>query len=164
MTRDELHAAIMGLKNSTPVDHCRVTNECIAYQKGHRDARHAAAELVAKLDGDPSPPQGFPDGEPASVIFAYMRRCARSWVPDARLMGNLRAGDIVRALDTLDGERWIPVGERMPVMDQTKLVWIGYTARAWLNGNVWQSDEWHADIPVASGRVTHWKDEEGPKP
>ena len=43
-------------------------------------------------------PKGFPDGEPYGVILDYLAWCANGWMGDARLVGNLRAGDIVRAV------------------------------------------------------------------
>lgn len=37
------------------------------------------------------------DDAPAELVLAAVRQCAASWVPEARLVGNVRAGDIVRA-------------------------------------------------------------------
>lgn len=42
----------------------------------------------------------YPDEAPASEVLAYVLSCARLWVPSARIIGNARAGDIVRALTT----------------------------------------------------------------
>ena len=39
-----------------------------------------------------------------SVVLAAVKACAASWVPDARLLGNVRAGDIVRAIAALEAE------------------------------------------------------------
>jgi len=39
------------------------------------------------------------DAAPA-IVLAAVRACAASWVPEARILGNVRAGDIVRALTT----------------------------------------------------------------
>lgn len=44
------------------------------------------------------------DGAVPSVVLAAVRACAASWVPDARLLGNVRAGDIVRAIAALEAE------------------------------------------------------------
>lgn len=46
-----------------------------------------------------------PDGAPARDVLLYLRWCARSWQGEARLIGNLRACDIVRAVDEVIGER-----------------------------------------------------------
>ena len=37
------------------------------------------------------------DDADAALVLAAVRQCAASWVPEARLLGNVRAGDIVRA-------------------------------------------------------------------
>lgn len=55
--------------------------------------------------GDPpEPKQGWwdTDDAPPRDVLAMVRLCAASWVPEARLLGNVRAGDIVRALDAID--------------------------------------------------------------
>ncbi len=45
---DDLHAAILNIKTSNPFDeHWHSVAKIIAYEHGHRDARHAAAELAA---------------------------------------------------------------------------------------------------------------------
>lgn len=41
----DLHAAIVNLPCTVPAN--RANSSAVAYQQGHRDARHAAAELVA---------------------------------------------------------------------------------------------------------------------
>jgi ubiquinone biosynthesis protein UbiJ len=40
------------------------------------------------------------DADPRTVL-AVVRFCAASWVPEARIIGNVRAGDIVRAIDSM---------------------------------------------------------------
>lgn len=46
-------------------------------------------------ENDPSP---APDEGQSQEILGYLLYCASLWHPDARLVGNLRANDIVRAL------------------------------------------------------------------
>ena len=43
-------------------------------------------------------PKVAPDGATSDECLAYLLECASCWSPDARLVGNLRAGDIVRSL------------------------------------------------------------------
>jgi len=40
-----------------------------------------------------------PDNAPVSEVLNYILMCARLWSPEARIIGNARAGDIVRALE-----------------------------------------------------------------
>lgn len=40
----------------------------------------------------------YPDDAPVADVLAYVLSCARLWQPEARIIGNARAGDIVRAL------------------------------------------------------------------
>jgi hypothetical protein len=42
-----------------------------------------------------------PDNAPASAVLAYVLYCASMWEPEARIIGNARAGDIVRAISAL---------------------------------------------------------------
>jgi hypothetical protein len=52
--QDELHAAIMNLPWKAPRD-CMTATEAMGYAAGHRDARHAAAELmIAALRPEPT--------------------------------------------------------------------------------------------------------------
>ncbi len=44
------------------------------------------------------------DNASPDIVLAAVEVCARSWEPDARVLGNLRAGDIVRALDAMHDE------------------------------------------------------------
>lgn len=51
----------------------------------------------------PSAEPGFeiaPDNGIQEQVIAYILDCARRWVPEARIIGNARAGDIVRALSS----------------------------------------------------------------
>lgn len=41
------------------------------------------------------------DGADPVVVLRVVRHCANLWEPEARLLGNVQAGDIVRAVDTL---------------------------------------------------------------
>ena len=45
---DHLHQRIMNITAYPPVGIRNPSNEDMAYKKGHRDARHAAAELVLR--------------------------------------------------------------------------------------------------------------------
>lgn len=49
------------------------------------------------------------NGSPAEVLAAVLE-CARAWVPEARIMGNVRAGDIARVVADV-------LAERMPQAD-----------------------------------------------
>jgi len=49
------------------------------------------------------------DADPWTVL-ASVRACAISWQPDARIIGNVRAGDIARAIQAI-AERHYP-GDR----------------------------------------------------
>jgi hypothetical protein len=40
------------------------------------------------------------NGTPQEVLSAVLE-CAKAWVPEARIVGNVRAGDIVRAIEAL---------------------------------------------------------------
>lgn len=39
------------------------------------------------------------DNAPPEDVLAMLRFCAASWQPEVRLLGNIRASDIVRACD-----------------------------------------------------------------
>lgn len=39
------------------------------------------------------------DNAPSLNVLAAVRVCAAGWEPDVRIIGNVRAGDIVRSLD-----------------------------------------------------------------
>uniref|UniRef100_UPI00366DAA7C hypothetical protein n=1 Tax=Rhizobium sp. SGZ-381 TaxID=3342800 RepID=UPI00366DAA7C len=39
-----------------------------------------------------------PDNGTTSEVLAAVLECARAWVPEARIIGNVRAGDIARAV------------------------------------------------------------------
>lgn len=41
------------------------------------------------------------NADPETVLLA-IRYCAKCWTPEARIIGNIRAGDIVRAINSLD--------------------------------------------------------------
>ncbi len=41
------------------------------------------------------------DDAPSLTVLAGVRACAASWMPEARIIGNVRAGDIVRAVDDI---------------------------------------------------------------
>jgi hypothetical protein len=48
--------------------------------------------------GWPDPADGTaPDDAPAGFVLRYIIRCAEAWEPQARIIGNARAGDIARA-------------------------------------------------------------------
>jgi hypothetical protein len=38
-------------------------------------------------------------------ILGYIKECAEGWEPNVRLLGNARAGDIIRAIDKVMDER-----------------------------------------------------------
>jgi hypothetical protein len=43
------------------------------------------------------------NGTPREVMFAVLE-CAKAWVPEARIIGNVRAGDIARSIEALNPE------------------------------------------------------------
>lgn len=45
------------------------------------------------------------DNAAPEVCLNYLLECARSWDPEARLLGNLRAADIIRSVEALITER-----------------------------------------------------------
>lgn len=51
---------------------------------------------------DSAPKDGRPDTDNADwrTVLKVVRGCAMAWEPSARLLGNVRAKDIVRAIDT----------------------------------------------------------------
>lgn len=42
-----------------------------------------------------------PDNGTVEEVLEAVRQCARAWVPEARIIGNVRAGDIARAADAI---------------------------------------------------------------
>lgn len=56
----DLHDAIIRLRETSPYDPVRHSTEHVAYQCGHRDARHAAAELAT---GSPAGQVAVPEGQ-----------------------------------------------------------------------------------------------------
>ena len=44
------------------------------------------------------------DGAPAETVLAALTRCFLSWRSDARVLGNVRAGDAVRAIREMWGK------------------------------------------------------------
>ncbi|MDB5297133.1 MAG: hypothetical protein JWO31_3116 [Phycisphaerales bacterium] len=73
----------------------------VARLTGENDALRAAnAELAVRNDelSGASEPKVVPDGATPDECLAYLLDAASCWSPDARLVGNLRAGDIVRSL------------------------------------------------------------------
>ena len=44
------------------------------------------------------------DGAPAEIVLAALTRCFLSWRPDARVLGNVRAGDAFRAIREMWGK------------------------------------------------------------
>lgn len=55
--RDDLHATIMRIDHKSPQEYG--INERLAYKAGHRDARHAAAELASAAPQPADVPEGF---------------------------------------------------------------------------------------------------------
>ena len=74
-------AAKAEFKNVTPAPQTHVDVEDVREQK--------LATIVA-------PDNGTPD-----EVLSYVLECAKAWVPEARIIGNARAGDIARAIEAL---------------------------------------------------------------
>lgn len=75
-------------------------------EHGVAAARHAARFMFNALQAVQPVPvvtdepefQTAPDNGTVDEVLAYVLDCARRWEPKARIIGNARAGDIVRAL------------------------------------------------------------------
>ncbi|WP_199914869.1 hypothetical protein [Pseudovibrio sp. Alg231-02] len=65
-------------------DYC---SECKKHKKVIRIKQEMPSSAAATDDAD------------AATVLAMVRLCAAAWTPEARIVGNVRAGDIVRALD-----------------------------------------------------------------
>jgi hypothetical protein len=59
------------------------------------DSDAADDDIAALLAG---PAYRNTDGASADLVLAAIRQCAASWQPEARVIGNVRAMDIVRAV------------------------------------------------------------------
>lgn len=68
---------------------------------GQRETTTRDAALLDWLNEGAIPAAGpasmNTDDAPADLVLAALRQCAASWQPGARVMGNVRAGDVVRA-------------------------------------------------------------------
>ena len=54
-----------------------------------------------------------PDNGTVPEVLAAVLQCARAWVPEARIVGNVRAGDIARAIEAaLEASRAAPVSQK----------------------------------------------------
>jgi hypothetical protein len=54
-----------------------------------------------------------PDNGTVPEVLAAVLQCARAWVPEARIVGNVRAGDIARAIEAaLEASRVAPVCQK----------------------------------------------------
>jgi hypothetical protein len=64
------------------------------------DIYNFAAKLTQTTDGADEP-EDRPNTDDATVdhVLVEMRRCAQCWEGDARLMGNVRAKDMIRAIN-----------------------------------------------------------------
>jgi hypothetical protein len=59
-------------------------------------------DLSRMVDAEGELPN-VPDDADSRVVLRYLRMCAAAWEPGVRLLGNLRACDIVRAVDEILG-------------------------------------------------------------
>ena len=93
----------MADETSEPIDPpvaaaLRAEVERLARENGALRAENARlAVRNDELRGE-GPPKVAPDGATPDECLAYLLESASCWSPDARLVGNLRAGDIVRSL------------------------------------------------------------------
>lgn len=62
-----------------------------------------ADEPKRLLEDEARSPMNTDDAEPYAVLNG-VGYCAAHWVPEARIIGNVRAGDIVRAVDAVRSE------------------------------------------------------------
>lgn len=51
-----------------------------------------------------------PDNGTPDEVLSYVLECAKAWVPEARIIGNARAGDIARAIEALPSSQKHSVG------------------------------------------------------
>ena len=89
MTPFQLRCALTEARNLESTYRAR----CNALQQRCEEAERQIATLTGECEY-----QGFPDGAPVGEVFEYLLMCARGWMPAARIVGNLRAGDIARAV------------------------------------------------------------------
>lgn len=61
----------------------------LAYTSAEEQREHILETVVA------------PDNGSVEEVFAAVLVCAKAWVPEARIMGNVRAGDIARAVQAV---------------------------------------------------------------
>lgn len=79
------------------------------------------------------------DDAAPEVVLRELRDCAACWEPGARLLGNVRAGDIVRAIDSLLDQATSPA--EPPAIEFGDLVtWQKGTVREPITG--WSLPEW----------------------
>ena len=121
-------------------------------------------DLGAMLRGELEPPR-IDVSAPCSAemlrdLAQEVRAGALCWEPEARLVGNVRAADVVRVCDAAaDRGVWTPCRERLPAVGEVVLVgnecwdrplvaWLAETngVPAWTDGERW----WR----LADG--THW--------
>ena len=144
---------------------------------GFSDFRDKLSDIVARArSAGPwfgrnvaPPPEPPVDGEVAELV-ALIRQCALAWDPDARLLGNMTAAQLVRAAELLERTatpppeplRPIPVSERLP--EAGEWVWHCYTGvRFWEHGRYYSRQKsqparhWFfiGDGPE-SQPATHW--------
>lgn len=74
-------------------DNVSVGTKLYASPAAPRSAALCEVEREDRMDALP-----YPDEASAADVLAYVLSCARLWQPEARIIGNARAGDIVRAL------------------------------------------------------------------
>jgi hypothetical protein len=106
------------------------------YHEAQREAaRHAPPRPGAATADGPLP--NAPDDCDPRTVLRYVRMCASSWEGAARLLGNVRACDIVRACDAYLGAATADAGERQWALDNIYTMAIreerygGERAKAW---------------------------------
>lgn len=120
---DDLHAAIMNLPCEASASHFLAKAERNAYRQGHRDARHAAAELADALQAAPPAPAGVAVpteeeiiallGDPKYSTITAVREALRRWGtagPARDSIESVAVRDSLRAL--IEAIEYTPLGLR----------------------------------------------------
>lgn len=84
--------------------------------------RRRSYDFALGIKSENMPTAAFPDNAPDADVLREVLKCVVSWEPDARLLGNVRAGDIARAvrhvLPEYDAPATLDGSSRPPVSSQ----------------------------------------------
>lgn len=77
----------------SPATRSAVVDLVSAFERDKYDPAHAEERREQKLATIVAPDNGTPN-----EVLSAVLECATAWVPEARIIGNVRAGDIARAV------------------------------------------------------------------